>query len=131
MLRLGLLLAVPVVGLAGCADLPFMRPARSYVVFFQTGSAALRAPGLAVIAKAARVAANDADAPVTVTGAADIDGNTPDNVRLSNARAASVAAQLLADGVASSRIGVQGLGPMDSPPASEQASRTATIDVGR
>lgn len=123
--------AISLLGLSGCADLPFLHGRPRFVVFFQPNSAALRAPGRAVIANAARAAANHPLAPVTVVGAADTKGSTPDNIRLSNARAAAVAAQLIADGVASTRIAVEGLGPVGSPPASEQASRTATITIGR
>ena len=125
------LVAIPVLGLSGCADLPFLHSQSRYVVFFQPNSAALRAPGRTVIAHAAHAAANNPRAPVTVVGAADSLGNTPDNIKLSNARAAAVAAQLIADGVSSTRVAAEGLGPVGSPPVSEQASRTATITIGR
>jgi|UPI00068E5798 outer membrane protein OmpA-like peptidoglycan-associated protein len=122
--------ALPLLALAGCANLPFMHPDRSYVIFFQPNSAAVRAPGLSVITKAAKVAADYPLSPVTVSGAADTVGSTPDNIKLSNARASAVATQLIADGVPATRVSTQGLGAVGSPPASQQASRTATITIG-
>lgn len=124
-------LAVAGIGLAGCADLPFMHPQPSYVVFFAPFKTNLNPPGIAVVAQAAHKAKIDLLSPVTVTGAADTVGNTPDNVALSNQRAAAVAAQLVADGVAPARITTEGIGPIGSPPDSKQASRTATIVIGR
>ncbi len=125
-----LLSALPLLALGGCANLPFMQQPRNYVIFFQPDSAALRTPGLTVIAKAAKAAADNPTAPITVTGAADTVGSTSDNIKLSDTRATVVASQLNAEGVSASRITAQGLGPVGSPPASQQASRTATIMIG-
>jgi hypothetical protein len=131
MMRRSILLStLPLLALAGCADLPFMQPSRNYVVFFQPNSTALSAPGLTVITKAATAAMNHPIDPVTITGAADTVGSTPDNVKLADARAGVVAAQIIADGVAATRVSAHGRGEVGSPPASEQASRTATIMIG-
>jgi outer membrane protein OmpA-like peptidoglycan-associated protein len=117
------------IGLAGCAGLPFFGHPR-YVVFFRPNSSALDQPAETVIAGAARAARNNPLTTITVTGAADTDGNTPDNIRLSEARAGVVAAALVADGVPTARIHAEGLGEVGSPPASEQASRRAIIHFG-
>lgn len=129
-MRRSLLIALPMLGLAGCAYVPFLHTRHNYVVFFQPNSATLQSPAIAAIAKAAEAAKTVPGLPVTVTGAADTDGTTPDNIRLSNARATTVAAQLGADGVAGERITARGIGAVGSPPGSEQASRTATIHIG-
>jgi outer membrane protein OmpA-like peptidoglycan-associated protein len=116
-------------GLAGCAGLPFFGHPR-YVVFFKPNSSSLDQPAQTVVASAARAAKNNPLMKITVTGAADTDGNTPDNIRLSDARASAVATALIADGVAAGRVRAEGLGEVGSPPASEQASRRAIIHFG-
>jgi hypothetical protein len=118
------------IGLAGCAELPFMHPQRAYIVFFAPFKTNLNPPGIAVVAQAAHEAKIDLLSPVTITGAADTVGSTPANIALSNERAAAVAAQLVADGIAPARITTRGIGPVGSPPDSKQAARTATITIG-
>jgi outer membrane protein OmpA-like peptidoglycan-associated protein len=117
------------IGLAGCAGLPIFGHSR-YVVFFKTGSATLDQPAQAVVAAAARTANAYPLTAVTVVGAADTDGTSPANVRLSEARASAVAAALVADGVTAARVHAEGLGEVGSLPASEQASRRAIIHFG-
>lgn len=117
------------IGLAGCAGLPFFGHPK-YIVFFQTGSATLDKPAQAVVASAARAARANPVTALTVVGTADTDGNTPGNVRLSQARASTVAAALVVDGVAAGRVHAKGLGEVGSPPISEQAGRRATIHFG-
>ncbi len=117
------------IGLAGCAGLPFFGHPR-YVVFFTTNSAALDQPAQMVVASAAHAALNNPLTKLTVTGAADTDGSTPDNVRLSEARASGVAQALVADGVPAGRVRAEGLGEIPAGAASEQASRRAIIHFG-
>lgn len=123
-LCLGLLL-----GLAGCAGLPFFGHPR-YVVYFKSGSATLDKPAEAVVAGAARAAKNNPLEALTVVGAADTDGSTPANIALSQARASAVAAALVADGVPPARVSAKGIGPVGTPPATEQAARSAIIHFG-
>ena len=117
------------IGLAGCAGLPIFGHSR-YVVFFKTGSASLDQPARTVIAAAASAAKNNPLTKLTVVGAADTDGATPANIRLSESRASAVAEALIADGVAATRVHAEGLGEVGGLPASEQASRRAIIHFG-
>ena len=115
--------------LAGCAGLPIFGHPR-YVVFFQPRSAALDRPAQQVVAAAAKTARGNPLARLTVTGAADTVGTTPDNIRLSQERASAVAAALVADGVPPGRVSAKGIGEVGSLPASQQAARRAIIHFG-
>ncbi len=120
----------------GCAMLPGARPAPLTVpdipVFFQPFSAALDQPALNTIATAAKFAGNYPDAPILVVGAADTVGGTKANELLSETRAQVVADQLVADGVAQSRITEKGLGETTTPGSAlpTQFSRRALIRIG-
>jgi outer membrane protein OmpA-like peptidoglycan-associated protein len=124
----GLLLSV-----AGCADLtgaPPVAPTPATPVFFQPFSAALDKPALDTIAEAAKVAANEPGARVTVVGAADPIGSLKANAYLSKTRAQVVADQLEADGVDPARIRVRAIGETNTPTGATQSGRRALIEIG-
>jgi outer membrane protein OmpA-like peptidoglycan-associated protein len=121
-------------GIAGCAYLPFGGPppatSPETPVFFQPFSASLDPDAVSAVASAAAAAAQAPDAPVTVTGAADTVGSTEANKALSRERADAVAAQLEADGVASTRIHAYGIGEAGRPGNQAQVNRRVLIRIG-
>jgi len=103
--------------------------ARTFVVFFQEWSAGLDKPALETIAAAARAAAQDPSATVTVTGFADPLGSVQANIYLTETRAQVVTDQLTADGVAAARIHQHAAGKVPYQLTSQE-SRRAVIVVG-
>ncbi len=102
-------------------------------VFFQQWSARLDDAALTTIATAAAAANKLPNAPIIVSGAADTVGSQTANADLSLTRAQVVADQLVADGVAKSRITTKAVGEVAAPgipsdmPA--QFSRRALIHI--
>lgn len=99
-----------------------------YMVYFPLRSAQLDKTAHDVVALAARRAGEAPAAPVTVVGYTDSAGSPPADVLLSQHRAQAVAAALVADGVASSRIVRVGAGQTNEDPG--LASRRVEIKVG-
>ncbi len=122
--------------LSGCATLGIGAPpvpsTPATPVFFQEWSAALDQAALSTIASAASVANQEPDAKVVVTGAADTIGSAAANKYLAKTRAQVVADQLVADGVAASRIKVKSIGEVAAPSQAgvpAQFSRRALIQI--
>lgn len=112
--------------LAGCAATP---PDRVFAVFFTEFSTRLDQPAIAVVDRAAQVAAQFPRVPVVVTGYADRAGSPQQSVDLSKSRAETVANLLIQDGVTPSRIVRNAVGtPPNSQPGVD--SRRVEIDVG-
>ena len=101
-------------------------PQRNFVVFFQRWSAAFDKPGLRVIAEATQWAKSHPDAPMNVTGAADLTGSKQANSLLSELRAPVFADQPTVDGADSHRIKQTGLSSVDYA-LSSQESRQLVI----
>jgi outer membrane protein OmpA-like peptidoglycan-associated protein len=123
-----------VLAVSGCASLnPFAGPPVPMTpdtpVFFQPHSTALDQPAMDTIAQAAKAADELPADHVTVIGAADSAGTTQDNAVLSKARADAVAAQLVADGVASGRVHAYGVGETGAPGNTAQAARRVLIRI--
>jgi outer membrane protein OmpA-like peptidoglycan-associated protein len=122
-------------GLGGCAffEAPPGPPPPATPVFFQPFSAALDQAALNAIATAARAANAQPDAPVTVIGAADSVGSVKANKYLSETRAQVVADQLVADGVAQSRLRIRARGSiqptLETPGTPVQAARRVLIEI--
>ncbi|HQT47834.1 MAG TPA: OmpA family protein [Acidocella sp.] len=121
--------------LAGCAYIPIFgrSPTPETPVFFKQRSARLDQPALHAIQTAARYAAAQPGAPVSITGAADSSGDTAANAALSAQRAQAVAETLVADGVAVQRIHIHAIGTASAPepqgvPA--QYARRVLIQIG-
>jgi outer membrane protein OmpA-like peptidoglycan-associated protein len=126
-LRLGAFLAV-----TGCTVLPGGPPTPSTPatpVFFQPFSAAMDQPALTTIAQAAKLAAEEPDAQITVIGAADPTGSPKANAYLAKTRAQVVADQLSADGVPPARIRTSSAGPVPTPTGATQSGRRVLIEV--
>jgi OmpA-OmpF porin, OOP family len=85
-------------------------PARTFLVFFDWDRADLTERARSVIAEAARSASGGQVTRIAVNGYTDTSGTPRYNQGLSERRAASVAAQLIADGVPKSEIAVMGYG---------------------
>jgi outer membrane protein OmpA-like peptidoglycan-associated protein len=122
-----------VLAVGGCALNPFAGPPVPMTpdtpVFFQPLSTALDQPALTTIQQAAKAAGELPDDMVTVVGSADNTGSAQTNNALSTARANAVAAQLIADGVAPSRVHAFGAGAAGAPGDMAQAARRATIRI--
>jgi outer membrane protein OmpA-like peptidoglycan-associated protein len=120
-------------GLVGCADTPQIT-SKATPVFFQPFSAALDEPALSTIASVAKTANAQPNASVIVVGAADSVGSELANKYLSQTRAQVVADQLVADGVAQSRVRIHGRGiiqPTDAASGTPvQAARRVLIAIG-
>jgi outer membrane protein OmpA-like peptidoglycan-associated protein len=120
-------------GLGGCANTPRIT-SPAIPVFFQPFSAALDQPALDTIASAAKTASAQPNYRVVVIGAADSVGSELANKYLSQTRAQVVADQLVADGVAQSRLRIYGRGmiqPTDGTPGTPvQGARRVLIAVG-
>jgi outer membrane protein OmpA-like peptidoglycan-associated protein len=125
-----LLLALPLLALAGCAtqaERLAAEPTRA--VFFEADSARLDEAGMRVIRDAAALARRFPDASVRVMGFAGPTGGATYNRALSRARAEHVAEELVAAGVARDRIGVGARGEVPFA-LIEQESRRVEIRVG-
>ena len=125
-MRRSLISAAALAALAGCAS--HAPPDRAFPVFFTDQSIELDTPARQVVQHAADVARQFPRADVTVEGFADEPHNPPLSNRISTARANAVAALLVADGVARSRLKPSAQG---TPPGSEPgvASRRVEIDI--
>jgi len=120
---------------AGCTppapSAPVADPnARRFVVFFQQWSAALDDPAQAAIRAAADELAAHPGERILVVGYADQTGSNKANDLLSALRAQVVTDGLVADGVASSLIALQGAGATNTLDSS-QASRRVEIVTTR
>jgi outer membrane protein OmpA-like peptidoglycan-associated protein len=128
-----ILLLSMLAGLGGCAGEPQIT-SPAIPVFFQPFSAALDQPALDTIASAAKTANAQPNVPVAVIGAADSVGSELANKYLSQTRAQVVADQLMADGVAQSRLRIHGRGiiqPTDGASGTPvQAARRVLIAIG-
>lgn len=120
-----------VLGLAGVTFVskPAWAAGQRFVVFFQEWSAALDKPALQTIAAAARAAAADPQAKISVTGFADPLGSVQANVYLTETRAQVVTDQLTANGVAAARITQHSAGQVPYQLTSQE-SRRVIIAVG-
>jgi outer membrane protein OmpA-like peptidoglycan-associated protein len=85
-------------------------PIRTYLVFFDWDSAALRPRAREIIAEAVRNSARVAHTRIDVTGHADRSGPAQYNQILSVRRAQVVAAELERQGVAKAEIAIRGVG---------------------
>jgi outer membrane protein OmpA-like peptidoglycan-associated protein len=122
----GLAIAVGA-SLAACASLE--GTSNRYVVFYQPWSAQLDNSAKGVVDIAAGFALRHPNLPVTVSGYADPVGSRQANMDISRTRARVVSDELVAMGVAPSRIQRVANGGTDLDD-SLQASRRVEIDVG-
>ena len=119
-------LGLTLLALSACAQ--GAPPDITYPVFFQDFASNLDTAGLAIVASAADTAKKFPRASVKVTGYADSIGSTDAEVKLSLARADTVAALLQQDGVAAARIQRDAVGtPPNSQPGVER--RRVEIDI--
>jgi outer membrane protein OmpA-like peptidoglycan-associated protein len=108
--RRAALLAFALLGLGGCTDVSNYvskqyHPAQpKFVIFYSPWSSTLDEKSLAVVAAAAQAALTDPVATVQVVGFSSTIGASDANQQLSEARAEAVQTQIIADGVASSRV---------------------------
>jgi OOP family OmpA-OmpF porin len=115
--------------LAACTPPGPAAPPHKVVVFFQEWSAAIDPAANAAISAAAQWAQQHPDTRVTVTGVADPTGSVQANHYLSLTRAQVVVDQLVADGVAASRISMDALGATNFALTSQE-SRRVEIAIG-
>jgi len=125
--RLGLA-CLGAIGLAACGMLDGSATHPGYVVFFSERSAVLEADGASVVASAAAAARATPGATVAVLGWTDSDGSPAADIKLSQQRAKTVAAALVADGITADRITRQGRGQTHDDPGVE--SRRVEIRIG-
>jgi outer membrane protein OmpA-like peptidoglycan-associated protein len=98
--RASLLLAL--LALAGCAAKEEPAGPRQFVVYFETGTAALTQEGTQIVAGAAAAARDPAPSKIVVEGHAD--GGTTSDAALADKRALAVMAALTGDGVEAALI---------------------------
>jgi len=79
-------------------------------IFFETNRAVIRSESFAILDTVARVMADFADISIEIQGHTDSRGSDRSNLRLSDARAASVREYLTRAGVAASRLTSRGYG---------------------
>ena len=121
-----LALGFGLLALSACAQ--STPPDLTYPVFFQDFASTPDAAGATVVSNAAAIAQKYPRATVKVTGYADSIGSTEAEVKLSRARAESVAMLLEQDGVAANRIQLDAVGtPPNSQPGVER--RRVEIDI--
>ena len=120
------------VGLSGCAMQGPASTPPSTPVFFKPDSAALDQAAQKTIELLAQAAAAKPNAAVTVVGTTEDKGDTGYTNALSEQRAQAVAAQLVADGVAKSRLHVYGTGAVDQAHGlnKSQGARRVLISIG-
>ena len=82
-------------------------------VLFDTGSSDLRPEADASLGQLLDIA-RAADGTIAITGHTDVRGDAADNLRLSKARAESVATWLIDHGIASTRISTDGVGSSEA-----------------
>lgn len=95
---------------------------RAGAIYFQSGSADLDPESDAILSAVLDIVARCPDLRITVAGHTDSVGGAAGNQRLSEARAASVAAYLVRNGVAVPRVRATGFGE-DRPVASNDTER--------
>ncbi len=109
-----LVLALPILLLAGCMQPGPSTRAQTSVIFFVADSAGLDDPAQATIRQAAAIANANPSAPVAVRGFAAPDTGTAEfNKVLAQARAQNVADALVAAGVPKGRIQISSRGAVD------------------
>ncbi len=96
--------------------------ARTYIVYFDAGSAALNPQAQDIVANAARASNRVAYTRVEISGHTDKAGKTEDSVELSKARSDAVAAEMVRWGILRSMIDIHAFG--DEKPAA-RADKTA------
>ncbi len=104
------------------------KPPVPYTVFFSKDSAAIAPDAAGVIAEAAAAAKAVPDAPVRVLGYTGNAGSAAADLQLSQRRAQAVADAMVADGIAASRIALQGRGQTGENPG--EANRRVDIEIG-
>jgi iron complex outermembrane receptor protein len=87
--------------------------ARSYMVFFDFNKSELTADAVSIVDQAAKNAGPSKATEITVTGHTDTVGSDAYNLRLSQRRAESVAAELEKDGIPASEIAIVAKGKRD------------------
>ena len=108
---------------------PALAATQTYVVFFQSWSAAFDQLALKVLLHAAAAAKTDPSAAITVTSAADTIGSHQANIYLSETRAQVVTDALTTAGISPSRIHQVALGATGTPDTSEQFERRVVITI--
>ena len=113
---------------------PPPKPAKTFIVFFNFDRSDLTPEAQAVIAEAASVYKSTGAVSVAVVGHTDTVGSAAYNQPLSERRAASVKAGLVANGVPGDAIATSGKGFSDplvptGPGVKEPQNRRATIDL--
>ena len=84
-----------------------------YGIFFDTGKAVVKPESKAAIDEVAKLLKGDPNLKLWVVGHTDSVGKVDDNMRLAQARAEAVAAELVsAHGIAASRLKGYGVGPL-------------------
>jgi OmpA-OmpF porin, OOP family len=110
-------------------------PPTTFVVFFDFDRSDLTPEAAKVVAQAASIAKSERIVRIVVTGHTDTVGSASYNQRLSERRAATVKAELVADGLTASDIGIIGKGFNDplvptGPDVREPQNRRAVIELG-
>ena len=90
-------------------------------ILFDTGSSRIKKSSEIVLNKVAQTMVDNPEIVVEIQGHTDIVGSRASNLKLSQARAESVAKYLIAKGVATERITTKGFGP-DQPVASNDTA---------
>jgi len=114
---------------------PAPPPVKTFIVFFDFNKSDLTSEATQVIAQASTTAKESGAVRVLVTGHTDTVGSASYNQTLSERRAASVKARLVADGLAEDSIATIGKGFDDplvktGPNVREPQNRRAVIDLG-
>ncbi len=124
----------PVVEAPPPPPLPPAPPAKTFIVFFNFDKSDLTAEAQAVVAEAAATYASTGSVSIAVVGHTDTVGSAAYNLPLSQRRAASVKAGLVANGVPEGAISTDGKGFSEplvatGPGVKEPQNRRATIDL--
>lgn len=108
---------------------PAPNPSRALPIFFEAWSALLEEPAKLALKEAAERAKQNPRLPILVVGFADPRGSREANITLSRLRARVVADELIANGVAASRIRLVYRGP--TPGFESLESRRVEVRVDR